>query len=253
MSSKDKQLSVTFIGSGDAYASGGRNQTCIAIKTPQCHLLVDCGPTTLAALKRLSIKTEQLDALLLTHGHGDHFAGIPFLLVDMLKSRASTNPFYILCPPHLPKMIQQLNALCYQNAFQKLPFELKWIELQEQPHGLKKFDLKIIPYAMKHQSNALCLGYQIHLNNKCIAFTGDTGWNENIPLLAHQSDLFITECSYMSAIDAAGKHISYEEIKLYRDKLATRHLILTHMGEDVLTNTDHIVEDMAYDGLTIKL
>ena len=47
-------VTVTFAGSGDAFGSGGRLQACIHLQParPQAPVLLDCGATSLPALRR---------------------------------------------------------------------------------------------------------------------------------------------------------------------------------------------------------
>jgi ribonuclease BN (tRNA processing enzyme) len=72
-------IQVRFLGSGDAFGSGGRLQTCICIKTANSTFLVDCGASALIAMHRYGVVPNDIDMILLTHLHGDHFGGIPFL------------------------------------------------------------------------------------------------------------------------------------------------------------------------------
>src|SRR5688500_8613941 len=77
-------MQVTVAGSGDAFGSGGRFQTCIAVAVDNDvpRLLVDCGATSLTALKRQLIDPNEVDTVVISHLHGDHFGGLPFLILD---------------------------------------------------------------------------------------------------------------------------------------------------------------------------
>jgi hypothetical protein len=44
-------MRIHFIGTGDAFGSGGRGQTCMRIETPSTRVLLDCGATALEGLK----------------------------------------------------------------------------------------------------------------------------------------------------------------------------------------------------------
>lgn len=48
-------MRVRFLGSGDAFGSGGRLQTCILLESEGLRCLVDCGASSLIALKRAAI------------------------------------------------------------------------------------------------------------------------------------------------------------------------------------------------------
>ncbi len=77
-------MRVTTVGSGDAFGSGGRFQTCIALAAHSADVpsvLLDCGATSLTALRQQQIDLNQIEAVLVTHLHGDHFGGLPFLVL----------------------------------------------------------------------------------------------------------------------------------------------------------------------------
>ena len=73
---------VKILGSGDAFGSGGRLQTCIYIETGSIKFLIDCGGTALISLKRFGLSTAIIDYIFLSHLHGDHFGGIPIFFLD---------------------------------------------------------------------------------------------------------------------------------------------------------------------------
>lgn len=246
---------LTFVGSGDALGSGARNQTCLHLYSQDACLLIDCGPTSLTALKQLGLPTSQLDGILLTHAHGDHFAGVPFILLD-LQLQQREQPFWIMGPPHLLDSVRQLNQLCYGSLYDQLSFELRWLDIEHEPRSVPGTGVMIYPFTMLHQSQRLCLGYQLHLpEEKILAFTGDTAWNDNLEGLARDTDLLICECSYFSLPEPAIKHLSYQELSQQRARLKTRQLVLTHMGQEMLQKVaaGQVDFETAYDGLTIEL
>ncbi|HEX3960519.1 MAG TPA: MBL fold metallo-hydrolase, partial [Trebonia sp.] len=92
-------LTITFAGSGDAFGSGGRHQACIHLRGPGFGpVLLDCGATSLSALKGLGLDPGEVNAVLVSHLHGDHFGGLPFLILDGQFSRR-TRPLAIAGPP----------------------------------------------------------------------------------------------------------------------------------------------------------
>ena len=91
-------MRVHFAGSGDAFGSGGRCQTCIHVSGGGQVLLVDCGASSLVALKAQGLDPGAVDAVAVTHLHGDHFGGLPFLILDGQFSRRSA-PLQVAGPP----------------------------------------------------------------------------------------------------------------------------------------------------------
>ena len=90
-------MQVQFVGCGDAFGSGGRQNTCFHVTGNSVNCLIDCGASALPALKRYGITRNDIDLILITHFHGDHFAGLPFLLLDAQFSRRS-RPLVIAGP-----------------------------------------------------------------------------------------------------------------------------------------------------------
>ena len=75
-------MRLTIVGSGDAFGSGGRFNTCFFLETAKSVLLVDCGASTPVALKAHALDPNRIDGIVLSHLHGDHFGGLPFLFLD---------------------------------------------------------------------------------------------------------------------------------------------------------------------------
>src|SRR5258708_32942137 len=77
-------VTVTFAGSGDAFGSGGRYQSCIHLRPPggAAPVLLDCGATSLSALRRSALDPGEIAAAFVSHLHGAHFGGLPFLTLN---------------------------------------------------------------------------------------------------------------------------------------------------------------------------
>ena len=68
-------MKLTIVGSGDAFGSGGRANTCFWLETAKGTLVVDFGASALPALKARELDPNRIDAIVLSHLHGDHFGG----------------------------------------------------------------------------------------------------------------------------------------------------------------------------------
>lgn len=246
-------LHVTVVGSGDAVATGGKRQTCFYLQTPLGAMLMDCGPASLAGIQSLNLSLDDLNAVLLTHSHGDHCGGIPFLLLAMHEIRR-INPFRLLGPAHLENHLFQLTELCYPGLWGKLSFPLTFLPLATTPHDIESVGLRITPFSMLHQPDALCLGYRIAWpDGPAMAYSGDTMWNENLPHLAAETQVFFCECSLWEPQGTHIRHLSYQELQTHRAKLATQRLILTHLSSSAWAFQDQITEEIAYDGMCLCL
>ena len=75
-------MQLQFVGSGDAFGSGGRFNTCFHVVGAETNFLIDCGASSLIAMNRLGIDRNGIDFILLTHFHADHSGGVPFFILD---------------------------------------------------------------------------------------------------------------------------------------------------------------------------
>ncbi len=74
-------MQLRFVGCGDAFGSGGRANTCFHVTGNAVNFLIDCGASSLPALKSCGIVRNDIELILITHFHGDHFAGLPIFLL----------------------------------------------------------------------------------------------------------------------------------------------------------------------------
>src|SRR5256714_9996257 len=101
-------VSVRFVGSGDSFGSGGRFQTCIVVDGPGSRFAIDFGTSSLIALAQQGIEHNSLDAIVLTHLHGDHCGGVPFPLIDAMLAPPRTPPLTIAGPPDLRRRMDEV-------------------------------------------------------------------------------------------------------------------------------------------------
>src|SRR6266702_5777126 len=122
-------MQLRFIGCGDALGSGGRANTCFHVTGRSVNFLIDCGASSLPALKRLEIPRDEIDLILITHFHGDHFAGLPFVLLDAQFSRR-TRPLVIAGPEGIETRLAQVMEALFENSSKtKQKFELSVVAL----------------------------------------------------------------------------------------------------------------------------
>src|SRR5437763_7902365 len=125
----DQVMRVTVLGSGDAYGSGGRGHSAYLLEAPGCTFLLDCGPSVLQSLKRAGHDSAAIDFVLLSHLHGDHFGGIPFLFMEYRYENPRTRPFAVFGPPDTERRLRGLfSPPSRQTAREALPFGLPYQE-----------------------------------------------------------------------------------------------------------------------------
>src|SRR2546428_11813813 len=124
-------ITVRFVGSGDSFGSGGRFQTCILVDGPRSRFAIDFGTSSLIALARQGIEPNSLDAIILTHLHGDHCGGVPFLLIDAMLAAKRTRPLTIAGPRDLRRRMDEIREALFPGSHVMTPrFPVEWIEME---------------------------------------------------------------------------------------------------------------------------
>lgn len=244
-------LTVTFVGTGDAFGSGGRMNTCILVDAPGLCFAIDFGATSVNALKALGIAHETIDAILLTHLHGDHAAGIPTLLMDAMLGTKRARPLTIAGPPGTAARLPVIfDALFPGSNVLEPKFPLDVIDLEMQtPHEL--LGLKVTTWPAVHTPQTVPTSIRVEVAGKAIAYTGDTAWTHHLPELADGADLLIAECYFHTK--PVPFHLNYPVIREHRHELRAKRLILTHMGPEMLAVSHDLPEECAHDGMVVEL
>jgi ribonuclease BN (tRNA processing enzyme) len=243
-------VEVQFIGSGDAFGSGGRFQTCIMIRGAGVPILLDCGASSLVAMRRAGVDPTSIAAVVVTHLHGDHFGGVPFLILDGQFNRR-TQPLMIVGPPGSRERIEAAMEVLYSGSSKiERRFSIEFRELLEnQPIAIG--DASVTGFEVDHRSGAKPFAVRLDYESKVISYSGDTQWTDNLINAARDADLFILECY---AFDKPVKyHLDIRTIESHVEQLGCRRLILTHMGPEMLQHSDELQIECASDGKVILL
>ena len=244
-------MQVRFVGCGDAFGSGGRAHTCFHVSGRDVNFLIDCGASALPALKRLEVARDDIDLVLITHFHGDHFAGLPFLLLDAQFARR-TRPLVIAGPDGIEtRLAEVMEALFEHSSRSRQRFELSVVALQ--PEQTRSFGaVHVTPYPVMHgESGGPFLGYRIAAEGRVIAYSADTEWTETLIPLARDADLFIAEAYYYDKV--VRNHLSLTTLEQRLPEIRPKRLILTHMSDDMLGRLDRLDHTAAHDGMLVEL
>ncbi len=240
-------LQLQVLGCGDAFSSGGRLHTCFLLQSGTGAgalppTLLDCGATSLAAMKGRAIEPATIRTILVTHLHGDHFGGLPFLLADAHYRARRTEPLTLAGPPGLAERLRQAREALYpSSSTRRLAFELEIVELRERRTAAVN-GLQVTPFEVVHPSGAPSYALRIEYGGRVLAFSGDTEWTEALVDAAAGADLFICECnSYDRPIP---NHLNYRELLARRGRFDCRRMLLTHLGDDMLERRDLEIEPL---------
>ncbi len=244
-------MQLRFVGCGDALGSGGRFNTCFHITGERVNFLIDCGASSLPALKRLDVVRDDINLILITHFHGDHFGGVPFLLLDAQFTRR-TRPLVVAGPEGIEaRLVQVMEALFENSSKTKQRFDLSVVALK--PAETRSFGaVKVTSFPVIHgESGGPFLAYRVEAEDRVIAYSADTEWTETLIPAARDADLLIAEAYYYDKV--VKNHLSLKALEVHLPGIKPRRLVLTHMSDDMLGRLDTLGYITANDGMIVKL
>ena len=244
-------VDVTFVGSGDAFGTGGRFQTCILLDAPGCRAAVDFGASSLVALNRMGISHNSIDVVILSHLHGDHCGGVPFLLLDAMLGAKRTKPLTIAGPRETKQRLAEIGVALFPGMETMTPkFDLSIVEMEVlKEHRVG--GITVTPFPARHTPRTNPTAVRVEIGGKVVAYTGDGEWTTHTPDLGADADLLIVECyAYDKPIQF---HMNYPGVLAHWEEFGAKRIVLTHMGPEMLARSEAIPQECAHDGLVITV
>jgi ribonuclease BN (tRNA processing enzyme) len=242
---------VTVLGSGDAFGSGGRGHSAYLVEAGGTTFLLEAGPTILQALKSAGHDPGAIDFVVLSHLHGDHFGGVPFLFLEYRYERPRSRPLTIYGPRDTERRVEALyQALYEQVSREPPPYPLTYQTIMPGS-PLAIGGVEIAPFHVPHATELECFGFRIEVAGRTIVYSGDSAWTDAFLAQVQGADLFVCECStYETRLDI---HLSYPEIAARGRDLGCKRLVLSHLGREPLAHLSELSLECARDGLVIDL
>ena len=243
-------MKLHVLGSGDAFGSGGRLQTCLLVESPRGRLLLDCGATSLVAMHQAGVDPLSVDAIALTHLHGDHFGALPFLVIDA-QFRRRTHALTIAGPRGVRERVDAAMEVFFPGSTGVTRrFAIEFVELHDGV-AAEVGGLTVTPFEVVHASGAPAHALRVDDGERVLTYSGDTEWTDRLVDAARGADLFVCEALFWDRV--VKFHLAHATVQAHAGALAARRILLTHMGPEMLARQAEAAFECARDGLVIEL
>lgn len=222
------ELELAFLGTGNAFAPGGLCWNGFVAN--RVHLF-EAPPTALMMLHRASIDPNDLESVVISHHHADHFLGLPFLMLHW-KHLGRTKPVRVVGPPGTEAFSREIAARCYPGLFD-FAYPLEWVEIR--PGGRAEAGtLSLRAVEVRHDARLVTnLGFAAEIDGRRLAYTGDSALCDAVLELARGAEVMVSECASRSR--GAPTHMNLDDdMPVVRAAMrAEATLILTHIEPGV--------------------
>jgi ribonuclease BN (tRNA processing enzyme) len=236
----EERLDITFLGSGNAFGPEGRAFSSFLLNG---RYLFDCGPTVLQQLQKARVSSRQIEAVVISHFHGDHFFGLPFLVLDGWHE-GRTEELQIIGPPGIRQRAESLLELAFPRMGERVGFQRTYIEVSDAVSA-SVGGLRLTPARVEHVPSLECFAYRVELGGKTLVFSGDSQLCDALLDLVVGAGVLVLECS------CAGErvHLSPGDIAALVERAGPQaQTIVTHL--DAVEHPEgfrglHVASDLA--------
>jgi len=269
------KIPIIFLGTGAAIPTSRRNHTSILLQYKDENILVDCGEGTQRQFRKAKLNPCNLTRILITHWHGDHILGLPGLLQTLALNKYNKT-LHVYIPKNtryhielIFKMFVFVGAIKYEvhevdsGVFlETSDFKIEAEKMEHRTPSLaysfiekEKIRInksKLIKLKIKGKIIAeLVKGKDIEWNGKKvkskditykqeqrkITFILDTAINKNMEKIAKNSDLLISESTFLddsendTSLAKEDFHLTAKQAAETAKKAKVKKLILTHISQ----------------------
>ncbi len=243
-------MKLQFVGSGDAFGSGGRFNTCFHVTASTTRFLIDCGASSMVALRRGGIDVNAIDTVFISHLHGDHFGGLPFFIVDGQLGSKRTTTLTIAGPPGLrQRLAEAMENFLPGSTKVSRKFATEIVEL-EPGRQVTINGVTVTPFLVQHVCGAPPFALRLEIDGKVVAYTGDTEWTDALVSAGRDADLFIAEAYFYDK--PIKHHLDVKTLLAHVAEIRPKRLILTHMSPDMLARPTPPGCEKADDGMIVE-
>jgi ribonuclease Z len=245
---------IFFLGTGAAMPIS-RSLPCIALKVNSDIYLIDPGEGCQARMFKTGLSPLKVKVVFITHGHGDHYLGLPGLIQSMTLSDRK-EPLVIIAPKSLREVLEVL----FKTGFIRPGFK---IELRDMYAYTLYADSKINARGFPVDHGIEAYGIHFTIGKKTLCYTGDTVPCTSVIENCRGVDILIHEATFTSIYSVEAhdqKHstaLDAAEVALKSGAklLVLFHISARHSDEEVFIDAYRVFKNtiVAVDKLILAL
>ncbi len=220
------KMKIEFIGTGSIGAIQSSASTLIDDK-----LLIDIGNGIIKKLKQTGHQIADIENVMITHLHGDHFADIPFLMADRYFYQIQS-PIHVYGPKGLEKRVKELYDILFPGDYENVQeiAKVNFVEFDKMEHEKIGNETYVTSFEVNHGNCKPAYGYIVEKKNQKVGFSGDSEYCESVQQIIEQSDFSVLDMSFMQTRKG---HMGLEDILKITEKYSDKKFATTHMQDYV--------------------
>ena len=191
---------LDLLGSGNAFLPSGRHHSFLCIDQ---HMIIDIPPTALASLRRAKISPADIDFIFVTHVHGDHVFGFPFLLLERkyISDREGIRPLTVAGEKGVQERLRTLCELAYPGSLTEQLDRINWVDCPE----IKGWEFE--RFEVLHDPEVEPNGWLFKTpSGMSFLHSGDSGPCESLSLRLPRADFVIIEMGIPDYVESEHHH-----------------------------------------------
>jgi len=212
-------MRLAFLGTGAAFSPERYNGAVVV----NGRLLLDGGAPLLPHMHRCGIDPGDIDAVFLTHFHGDHTLGLPTFVLHRVF--VDPRPITFVGPEGVDARLEALWEVSWGQDWElamRNRFNVKYqtAEPSGTAAGYKYESIKL-----DHGTSGSS-GYRIHIDDKILAYSGDTEATAPLEDLVDGADVAIVEATGPGDVFS---HMSWEAASQLKSRHPKTRFLFNHL------------------------
>ena len=229
---------IEMLGTGNAFLPHGRHHSFALFDG---HHIIDAPPTALAGLRRAGHDVAGLRTVFITHVHGDHVFGFPFLLLERkyISDREGKQPLTVVGTPFVKERLTHLCQLAFPGSLDSMIEQVNWVMDDE---GQLDDGWRWERFEVHHEDAVEPHGYRFeHESGASFVHSGDSGPCEPLYDAIERSHLAILEMGFPDWVPSTHHH-KPKDILAFSERCKTP-LGITHTYIDDESPYPKLLED----------